>query len=355
MFVGIVGPPVITTNAQGMASISVRADNAGPAIITAVATGGPTTQLPVEFIATVPATIEVQANPFTVAPNNQSTITAVVRDVDNNRVKNARVTFSLDDITGGTLSVGTAQTDSQGRAQTFYTASDVPSGNQSVEITAFIEADPSISDNVDLTVARRELFVAIGTGNELTEPDIASYEVPYLVIVTDSEGNGVPDANVQLDVRSVRYNKGLWVPNEANDAWVTDVRATCIDEDLNGNGILDPDEIDANNNGTIEAGNVVQVVGGDALTDDQGKATVTLRYAQLYGAWTEVTLRAQLSVAGTEFSEDLTFVLQVLADDVRIDVAPPGLLKPPDPVELGTDGQFISSPWGYGDMCAEDF
>ncbi len=354
-FVGIIGSPTVTTDALGMASIDIRADNAGPAIVSAVADGGPTTQLAVEFIATVPATIEVQANPFTVAPNNQSTITAVVRDTDNNRVKNARVAFSLQDITGGTLSVGSAETDSQGRAQTFYTASDVPSGNQAVSITAFIESDPSITDSVDITVARRELFVAIGTGNELEEPDIASYEVPYLVIVTDSEGNGVPDANVQVDVRSVRYNKGYWVPNLAGDFWVTFVTATCNDEDLNGNGILDPGEIDENANGSIEAGNVVQLVGGDAITDEQGKATVTLRYAQLYGAWTEVQLRAQLSVAGTEFSEDLTFVLQVLADDVRIDVAPPGLLKPPDPAEVGFNDPFVASPFGYGDMCAEDF
>ncbi|NND60867.1 MAG: hypothetical protein HKN49_11430, partial [Gammaproteobacteria bacterium] len=135
-FVGLAGPPQITTNAAGEASISVSADNAGPAIVSAVADGGPTTQLPIEFVATVPASLELQASPFTIAPGNQSTLTAIVRDPDNNRVKNARVQFSLQDVTGGTLSVGAADTDSQGRAQTFYTASDTVSGNQGVTVTA---------------------------------------------------------------------------------------------------------------------------------------------------------------------------------------------------------------------------
>ncbi|NNM21015.1 MAG: hypothetical protein HKO55_07070 [Gammaproteobacteria bacterium] len=356
--VPLAGPPIITTLADGSATIRVLANNAGPAVITADADGGPTTQLPIEFIATTPATIEVQADPFTIAPNNQATVTATVRDVDNNRVKNATVAFTLLDITGGELSVGSADTDSQGRAQTFYTASDVLSGAQGVTVSAFIESDPSISDAINITVARRELFVAIGTGNELAEStDTTAYEVPYLVIVTDSEGNGVPDANVQLDIRSVRYSKGIWVQPAPAEPWAPLVRATCDDEDLNGNGLLDPDEIDENNNETIEAGNVVEVVGGDQVTDAEGKFLATLRYAKIYGAWTEVQLRAQVSVGGSENAEDLTFVLDVTADDVQPDVAPPGLLKPPDPILPSPfdTSIFRASPWGYADNCAQDF
>lgn len=353
-------PPVVTTNAAGQATLSIRSNNAGPAVISAVTSGGLTTQLPVEFIATNPATIEVQASPFTVAPNNQATITAVVRDADNNRVKNAQVTFSLSDITGGSLAVGSAETDSQGRAQTFYTASDVASGNLGVQVTAFIEANPSITDTVSMTVARRELFVALGTGNELIEADIATYEIPYLVIVTDSEGNGVPDSSVQVDVRSVRYSKGKWT--EGPEVWFAEISATCDDEDLNGNGILDPDEVDINGNGTIEAGNVVQVVGGDALTDADGKAIVSLRYPQVYGNWTEVSMRAQLSVSGEEFFEELTFVLPVSADDIGLDVSPPGLLQPLPGPPITIGGLFLSSPWGFANTfiahpspCVADF
>lgn len=355
-FVGITGAPQITTNASGEASISISADNAGPAVITADAIGGPTTQLPIEFVAIVPASLEIQASPFTIAPNNQASITAIVRDPENNRVKNARVQFTLQDITGGTLSVGAADTDSQGRAQTFYTASDVLSGNQGVTITAAIEEDTSINDSVSITVARRELFLVFGTGNSLLEPDETTYVAPFVALVTDSEGNGVPDANVQFDVRSISYSKGRWLLDTINEVWFTEVRATCEDEDLNGNGILDADEIDANNNGTIEAGNVVAVVNGDATTDADGRMDFSLRYPQVYGGWVEVRVRGQVTVAGTEFTEDLEFVLQVTADDVQGDQAPPGLLQPPDEAEFGPgSGQFISSPFGYATSCALDY
>lgn len=351
-FVGIVGAPEVTTDGDGRARISIRSTNAGPAIVTADALGGPTTQRLIEFVASNPAKIEVQSDPFTIAPSNQATITAVVRDPENNRVKNARVAFSLSDVTGGTLSVGNAVTDSQGRAQTFYTASDVVG---TVNITATVETDTSISDDVTITIARRELFVAIGTGNSIIEADEATYEIPYLVIVTDSEGNGVPDAEIQVDVRSVRYSKGIWLLGP--DTWFTDVFATCNDEDLNGNGILDDDEIDANANGTIEAGNVVAVVNGNAATDAEGKVIVRLRYAQLYAVWTEVQLRVKVTVTGTEFTEDLSFLLPILADDVRPDIAPPGLLKPPDDTQGDPrlEQNFLSSPWGYARNCAEDF
>ncbi|NNF67811.1 MAG: hypothetical protein HKM98_09920 [Gammaproteobacteria bacterium] len=349
------GPSTVITNGAGQATVTVSSNNAGPAVITADAVAGPTTQFAVEFIATIPATIELQADPFTVAPNNQSAITAIVRDADNNRVKNSRVIFTLEDITGGTLSVGSAVTDSQGRARTLYTASDVVSGNLAVEITGAVELVSTINNSVNLTVARRELFIAFGTGNDLVEPDIATYEVPFRVIVTDSEGNGVPNVTAQFDIRSTRYTKGYWVPDATNENWVPLVRATCNDEDQNGNGILDAGEVDINNNGTIEAGNVVEVVPGEPITDEEGTQLIILRYPKVYGAWTEVKLRALLNVAGTEFSEDVTFVLQVTANDVRIDNAPPGILRFPDPAEVGFDSNFIASPHGYGDLCAEDF
>ena len=72
--------------------------------------------------ADTPNSIDAQANPFTIGPAEQSTITAVVRDASNNLVKNAVVLFDLQDVTGGQLSVASSVTDSQGRAQTFYTA-----------------------------------------------------------------------------------------------------------------------------------------------------------------------------------------------------------------------------------------
>lgn len=92
-----------TVNAVGgNATVSVQSTNAGPAIITAN-NGTDTTQVGVEFVATTPATLDIQASPFTLAPTEQSTITAKVRDPAGNLVKNAIVVFQADDITGGSL------------------------------------------------------------------------------------------------------------------------------------------------------------------------------------------------------------------------------------------------------------
>ncbi|MEL7448167.1 MAG: Ig-like domain-containing protein [Pseudomonadota bacterium] len=356
---GILSANSAMTDGNGQATVSIQADSAGPAVITATAVGGPSTSVSVDFIATNPTRIDLQADPFTIAPNSQSTITAVVRDPNNNLVQGQRVVFTLNDITTGTLSPGAAVTDNQGRAQTVYTSADTVSGSGGIVIEGLVEStanDPMpVVNEVAVTVARRELFVAIGTGNELTEPNTADYQIEFSVAVTDSEGNGVPDANVLLNVRSVRYSKGYWTIPVGSDVWVPFVTATCDDEDPNGNGIIDVDqgEIDFNNNGTIEAGNKVSVSPGAPITDDNGLALVNLTYAQQFGSWLQVKMEARASVAGTESTESQTFVLQVTADDVEIDQAPPGILTPPDPINLpGFTSNFLASPFGYTDDCA---
>ena len=91
-------------------------------------------------MATTPTSIDVQPSVFTLSTTQSSTITAVVRDAAGNLVKNQTVTFTLNDVTGGTLSVGSAITDSQGRAQTVYTASNTTSANEGVQITAACRA-----------------------------------------------------------------------------------------------------------------------------------------------------------------------------------------------------------------------
>jgi len=125
-----------TTNAAGVASVTILSNNAGASTITATNATGTTTGVQIEFVADVPDSISIQASPFTIGPGEQSAITAIVRDAANNLVKNEVVGFVLTDFTGGLLSVAQAVTDSQGRAQTFYTASSTTSANNGVTITA---------------------------------------------------------------------------------------------------------------------------------------------------------------------------------------------------------------------------
>jgi hypothetical protein len=314
----------------GNASITVSATNAGPAVVTATNTDGTSTQIIVEFVATIPAEIELQASPFTVGPQEQSALTAIVRDAAGNLVKNQVVTFTLDDVTGGSLSVAQGVTNSQGRAQSFYTSSTQTSASDGVVVTAAVQGT-ALNDSVSLTVAERELFISIGTGNSIEEPNVAQYRVEYVVQVTDAQGSGVPDVTVQFSLLSQNYRKGFRVWNGTN--WATTVTAVCPDEDVNNNGILDPAE-DANGSLLLEAGNIaavsVQGIGGGTLTTDaNGFGFIDIFYPQEYAYYLEAELTATASVAGTEFAEPTTFVLTGAAADFNSEnIAPPGVVSP---------------------------
>jgi hypothetical protein len=325
--------PSVTNAVAGDATVDISATNAGPAVITAINTDGTTTTLEVEFVATVPATLELQASPLNIGTTEQSAITATVRDAVGNLVKNQVVDFSLTDVTGGSLSVGQAVTDSVGRAQTFYTASTATSATEGVRVDATVQGT-AVTDFVQLTVAERELFLSIGTGNEIFEPNPAQYRVPYVIQVTDAQGNGVADATVQVAVLSETYHKGFRFFALGASSWSTTITASCADEDVNRDGILQPAE-DFNSSGRIEAGNIAsisaQVTGGGTLTtDENGFGFADLFYPQEYAFYLDTVLQATVAdVAGTEFAEALNVTLTGADSDFNNqNVAPPGPVSP---------------------------
>jgi len=326
------------TNAAGVASVMITSNNAGGAVISATNSVGTTTSVNIEFIADVPAEIAVQASPFTIGPGEQSTITAIVRDAANNLVKNITVQFVLTDVTGGQLSVAQAITDSQGRAQTFYTANATTRANNGVRVAASVQANPAITDFVELTVAERELFISIGTGNIIFEPNSAQYRVEFVIQITDSQGNGVEGVSVQTGILSDAYAKGQWIlvlDQSGNLVWFQSISTIggCADEDVNRNGVLDPGE-DFNASGRIEAGNIATSVaqvgsGGTFTTDSAGFGIIDIFYPQDHAVWVAVTLEATTSVQGTEFAKATSFVLPISGDDTDdVDVAPPGVVSP---------------------------
>jgi hypothetical protein len=351
-----VGPPptlvsstaAVTTNGSGQASVSVLSDNAGGATITATLANGTVASRLVQFVAVTAASIDVQPSVFTVAPNEQSTISAVVRDAQNNLVANKTVVFNLTDVTGGTLSVASALTDLQGRAQTVYTAGTVASAKDGVSITASVQgASPAVTKTVALTVAGRQVFIAIGTGNQISEPNTAQYKKDYTVIVTDSTGAGVKGVPLSMSVLSQRYFKGVRKAAAGATSWATcytipqalasciigtppsaSVTLGCADEDFNRNGVLDAGE-DQNNSAKIEAGNIAAVAPSAISTDDNGFALVSVYYPQEYAYYLQVTLQAQAQVQGTAFSASSTFLLEGLAADFNdLSSSPPGPVSP---------------------------
>jgi hypothetical protein len=325
-------------NGPGDATVTISSNQAGTAIINASVTGGPSSQVRIEFFATSPDSLVLQAFPTTLGVNatgstaQQSIITAIVQDENGNLVKNQTVSFALTDITGGSIFPASAVTDSFGRSSTVYTSSAVPSAQNGVIITATVGA--AQPRQVMLTVAQQGLFVTLGTGNLILTPSDTQYALPYSVLVNDANGNPVANATVELTVLPTRYQKGIYVQNGPPcTRWVQLVSSTCPNEDVNHNGILDTLPFNEDTNGTgngndeLDPENVASVP-GRVVTDANGFAFFNVVYAREF-TWVEVDLRARATVTGSEgLSHAVFFLPGANSDFANCNVAPPGVVSP---------------------------
>ncbi|OGA36708.1 MAG: hypothetical protein A3F75_07320 [Betaproteobacteria bacterium RIFCSPLOWO2_12_FULL_64_23] len=354
------GNPATTDAAGDTSGVTVSSTTAGPAIITAYGPGGtPAATLDVIFVATSAASATVQAIPGTVQvttgspsqSNNSSTITVQVRDAANNLVKDAGVSFTItSDNTGGGLTSSTGLTDISGSASVTYIAGGTSSAQNGVIISATVTAirgvplpPPVVTGTTTLTVSGQSLQVRLGTDNTVgTTPLPQNANVKtYVAIVTDAAGNPVVNTTVQFALRPSRYRKGFFVPDPTGIFWVQNITATCPNEDLNFNGILDPGEgLVAWPAGVTPAllPGAVASVNATAVTDTGGAATATLTYAKSYSLWTEVTLEARTSVTTNDPPTQQTFFL-------------PGVATDYDNVLENPPGQ--PSPFGINTSCAD--
>ncbi|GFD71133.1 Ig-like domain-containing protein [Alteromonas marina] len=321
------GNSTVQTDAEGQASIDISANNAGISSITATASDGSGNVLvsaltQIEFIATTPATIIADATLDNLGPDGQtSTISAVVRDANNNLVKNSVVNFTVSDVSTGFVSPSQATTDSKGIATTVFTSGSV-SSNEAVIITASIADDESIFDEVALTVGARAFDIVIGTGNEIETPSTTSYLKKFAVFVSDSSGRPVSDVNLTASINPVKYNedgvywKGRWVYNDIDSIWnVVDI-FQCDNEDENDNGILDEGE-DLNKDQQLTPGIVGTVtLSNNGVTDENGFAELEYRYPESYAVWyfAEITVFGQST--GSEAQASMKYQLEILADDI---------------------------------------
>jgi hypothetical protein len=334
------------TNGSGVATMYVASSNAGPSTLTAFVSGGPTTSRSVNFVATTPASIALQASPTSIGPNDgsqtsqqQSTITAVVRDSSNNLVKGKVIRFSIiQDNSGGTLTTATATTDDLGRASTTYVSSAATTAQNGVIIRATVDENTAINTTVSLTVSQSALFVRLGTGNSIEQVGETQYDKKYTVMVTDAGGNAVDGASIVVSLNPDGYAKGLYFDNGDDDIWdINFTAAYCPSEDLNENGILDGGE-DANGNSQLTPGNVVAVP-SSVTTGADGTFEFSVIYAETYANWVRVRLTASTTVAGTESSDSVVFWLPASSDDMDTNDAPPG-------------GQ-LNSPFGTSASCLD--
>lgn len=334
---GVIATPIATTDASGVASFTIQSNNAGLTSITAEGvddddqTVSARTQF--EFVATVPATILVDASPDLIGPEGQTTtISAIVRDATGNLVKGQVINFRVDDVSGGFVSPNSATTDSNGIASVVYTSSAV-SSEDAVIVHAEVANNTAVTDFTTLTVGDRAFDISIGTGPIIQVPDDSSYLKEFSVFVSDAVGR--PVANVELTVSSTPikfaaggvYRKGFWVYDTTLDVWISTTTATCPNEDVNSNGSLDAGE-DTNGDGRLTPGIVGTISFADQnTTDENGQSTLEVRYPKAFGPWTDVEISVFGQSSGSEAVESQNFTFSVAAADLDDQAAPP----PPNP------------------------
>ncbi|WP_218352919.1 Ig-like domain-containing protein [Alteromonas lipotrueiana] len=330
---GIISAADTQTNSEGEASFTIESDNAGLAAITATGIDNDgeevSARIDVEFIAITPATLQADATPDILGPDGQkSTITAIVRDVNGNLVKNSVVTFNVDDTSTGSIAPSQSTTDSNGVASTVFTSGSVTS-EDAVVVTAQVANDTAVSDDVVLTVGNRPFDISVGTGNLLEAPDNSTYLKEFAVFVTDSAGRPVSGEALTVSVTPVKfsaegeYRKGFWLWNDEKSLWEAQITASCANEDINSNGNLDAGE-DTNNDQLLTPGIVGSIrFVGDGITDDNGQATLQYRYPKEYAVFTDVEIAVFARSTSSEASAYTRYMLSILASDISSEASPP--------------------------------
>ena len=213
-----------------------------------------------------------------------------------------------------------------------YIAGPLSTASNGVTLRAEVAEDTSVAGQANLTVNQSSLFIALGTGNTITNLDETTYNKKWTVYVTDANGNPVSDVTLTLKVAAECLPEGSGSAT-ADGSWryVSPIY-TCPNEDENFNGVLDPDEDGNPLEGVepvLEPGNVIFVTPGTVRTGSDGRALVDLRYAESYVPWVQVRLRAEAIVQGTESSVESLFVVDGLSTDfTNENIAPAGVVSP---------------------------
>ncbi len=337
----------VYTDAAGIASIEVASNSAGPAIIAFSDSldADPFSQFNVEFVATTPSAIVVEAAPASVATGNSSTVYAVVTDIYGNPVKGTTVGFSSPDLRGGSLSPVSAVTDKDGKAAVTFNAGNLPTETDGITIIGTTNDYPAVAPSeVAMTITERQLNVVIGLSGMLSEVESDTrYTKTGVVQVTDGAGRPVPDATIIVSLTPTVYRYGYMAQVDTKgdgqpDSWAAVITTECNAEDINGNRILDAGE-DTNSNGILDPRdpalvdedneNAPTVIGGQITTDSSGVGFFKIAYPQSNALYFDIKVTARVEALGTEGVAYYDTILQIISSDTEdLNVAPPNEISP---------------------------
>lgn len=297
--------------------------------------GGGSTTVPVAATP-VSKTLNLSADVVTVntgSTSNQVTLSAFFRDSANAPIPNVRVLFGVTGDNGtGTVAAGrnTVLSDLSGTASTTYMPGAVSSPTNGVTVQACWKvSDFAPTDTVatcaaaggqllttTLTIVSNPVSISIGTDNSITSgASTLTYVKKYVVLVVDSAGNPKSDVQITPSVDLGGYGKGFWTYDEGAKLWLRDDKsevrnsktglmepsgtlvATCPNEDLNRNGVIDTVE-DVNGNQQLDPrkSDVAITLSGSTKTDANGVAVLQLEYPKSIASW--VKYKITVTAAG---------------------------------------------------------
>lgn len=345
------------TNGVLNSQVTIYSTTAGEAIISATAVDSNSVtqgnaQVTVNFLATVPNTISLQASPSAIPTLGTSTLTATVTDPVGNPVAGKTVNFTLTDTTGGSLSSASAVTTNAGTATITYNASTTSSAANGVAIEAAVQGYPSVTPaRTTLTVGGQTVFLSLGTGNTIAPyPANATlttqYDMPYSVQAVDASGHGVSNVTVTLSIQSVSYATGdytwtspAWTPvvmapaSSASSGYVAGIGGCAPTQVYEVNGQIQtgtpPSPLPANWVLTSIPGLVANTDVSSITTSSAGTGSFNIIYPKDHAAWVSVALTATATVNGSQNSTTATFWLPRLASDYTTQtIEPPGYISP---------------------------
>lgn len=183
--------------------------------------------------------------------------------------------------------------------------------------------------------------VVLAIGDKITVVGEEQYQLPIVVQVAELDGAAISDATVSLSIKPTGFYKGAY--QATADELVRNVTVTCLPEDANNNGFLDPGE-DVNNNGLLEP-DIPSITahptetptltpGTQKLeTDDNGFGYFSITYPKAQATWVDVELTASVSGGLPENRAVQSFLLLVLKADLEevdvfhaFEVSPYGVL-----------------------------
>ena len=325
---------VISSAEAGIATIQVF-DLSNPSV-------SDTTQVAFASPSGEACRVSLQASATVVAPStgnilNSVELTAKVKNRFDQAVRNVPVVFFLNGITttggGERLSPAITYTDNQGFAKSTFYSGTLGSDAEGVEVTAAIldsnAVDPICNQSslIRIVIGGSAGSISIGQSTKIESINAdTAYKLPMSVLVSDANGNPMPNTTVTLKLWPTRYATGyrggrpdcpviytgIFNNEDVNRSLICDYCKPCpapdhekhpLNEDTNGDCELTP--------ASSAAGSLPGVV----QTDENGVGEFALVYNKENAAWLEDEVVATAMVYGTETRATLTFWLPILEND----------------------------------------